>query len=159
MKMNGDGGGNGDYQAVDRITTHVKSFGNARSKVEHGDEQSVNLWNDKLVGSSSLRSFIHGPLPHDEEIRKASSIISSSREWKLDSLPFVLGSSVTAAIRGIPLSSTISDCDRVVWGMSHSAEFTLKSAYNLLSTQHLSMLGPYWRWIWKSLSPPKIQNW
>ncbi|PKI48043.1 hypothetical protein CRG98_031560 [Punica granatum] len=49
-----------------------------------GDGARVKFWEDKWVGSSTLRRQVVGPLPRGEAERLVSSAVSPERDWSLD---------------------------------------------------------------------------
>ncbi|PKI72315.1 hypothetical protein CRG98_007295 [Punica granatum] len=99
----------------------------------------VNLWNDTWFDNRPLRDCIQGPLPQAETSRTVRTIISSSRSWDFNNIPFLCPPDIRKAITSIPLSSSTNHEDRFVWGLTNNGYFSTKIPYYaLLNCPNLS---------------------
>ena len=68
-----------------------------------GDGQTICVWEDHWILGGPLRSYIHGPLLPNEELRLVSSL-RDNNNWRLEELQFPLPTQLEQLIQGIPVA-------------------------------------------------------
>lgn len=110
-----------------------------------GNGQNINLWHDRWLHNSSLRSLIHDPLPHHNHCHNSVSTIL----WNLEALPFAIPHNISQKTLNIPLPLRPQYAlDSIYWSLTTYGSFTLKSAYRSINNENISDMNH--NWIWKS---------
>ncbi|GKU90588.1 hypothetical protein SLEP1_g4569 [Rubroshorea leprosula] len=91
---------------------------------------SINFWKDYWTYSSPLCNFITGPVVMESLTMPVSHAINSSMIWDKEFLANLLPPAQVNEILSIPLSSTASVKDKIVWKYSDDGFFFIKSAFH-----------------------------
>ena len=88
----------------------------------------------------------------------ADLIDSTTHTWKPGLVRSLYPYPTCSEILSLPISKTGTGLDQLVWKYSHSGDYQVKSAYNLISKENvIHTLNP-WHMIWKVQVPVKIGN-
>lgn len=128
------------------------------------------MWKDKWTltpGSYKITTPIN-TLHEDSYVHEL--IDEDMRCWKNDVIDQVFLSHEAETIKGIPLSSMVSD-DKLVWIGNANGKFTVRSAYYLAFNLHLSSQnvqgetsngqdwqGRWWKALWGMNCPAKVKH-
>ncbi|GLT29941.1 hypothetical protein SLA2020_047710 [Shorea laevis] len=96
---------------------------------------SINFWKDCWTSSSPLTNFIIGPVIMESLTMPVSHAITSSMNWDKEFLADLLPPAQVNEILSIPLSSTASVKDKIVWKYSDNGFFSIKSAFHQILQQ------------------------
>ena len=72
-------------------------------------------------------------------------------------IPFELPENIKSEIQGTPMPIVIRGGDKLVWKLSQTGNFEMRSAY-LLATNSMEDPPFSGSWIWKAHTLPKIQD-
>jgi len=149
-----------------------RSFCSARENLEGGllwrvgNGESIKVWKDKWLPSSSTPKILSPVSGLDVEARVSSLIIPEAGVWNLPLLRSIFSPSEVELIRSIPLSP-LGNPDRLIWqGTSHGC-FSVKSAYKEEISSRTAAEGEssrrftermMWKNIWSLPGPPVLKH-
>lgn len=122
-----------------------------------GNGRDINFWFDKwvpnkgalfnvaLAGNNVIDTTLYLP-----------DFITASGAWNIDAIKDTLPSSIVHEITAIPPPMEEDGADSIGWSGTTDANFTTKSAYNLLCQSQTATQGD-WPCIWKWRGPHRIQ--
>ncbi|KAL0006038.1 hypothetical protein SO802_013599 [Lithocarpus litseifolius] len=102
------------------------------------------------------RNAIHGPIPQADLDLKVRDVLTPYGSWDWSIIPFELPENVKVEIQGTPMAIIARGGDKLIWKLSKTSNFEMRSAY-LLATNSLEDPPFNGSWIWKAHTLPKIQ--
>ena len=120
--------------------------------------ESINLWLHFWLLVGKLRNLIEGPLNRDEDQVTVNQCFDNEREWRSQSISFVIPEQILNVIKATPLSLNRNAKDSLRWAFSKDGIFSLRSAY--LLTRNLNPLNLETNpiaWVWKVETLLKVQ--
>ena len=79
-----------------------------------GDERTIRVWKDNWLPNGSLRDYIKGPLPPQEEDRRVNSLWAN-QTWSFESINLPLPPQIQELIQGIPMTRVATLDDSFLW--------------------------------------------
>lgn len=101
-----------------------------------GDGRRINFWTDRWLLKSSLQEMVIGELPAGYEQVKARELWIVGRGWDLPKiLPYVVEER-RLDLAAVVLDTVIGAKDRMSWVSTSDGNFTVSSAYRLLTQNY-----------------------
>ena len=132
-----------------------------------GNGAKVRIWGDRWLPLSSTFKAVTPCPSGGEELLVASLIDHQRGEWNLEALQQTLMAKDVESILTIALSPTLPD-DNIIWALTPSGKFTVKSAYSLAlkertgndaeESSNSTRMKEFWKFIWRLNVPNKIRN-
>ena len=120
--------------------------------------ESINLWLHFWLLVGRLRNLIEGPLNRDEDQVTVNQCFDNEREWRSQSISFVIPEQILNVIKATPLSLNRNAKDSLHWAFSKDGIFSLRSAYLLARNLNpLNLETNPIAWVWKVEALPKVR--
>ena len=124
-----------------------------------GDGQTIRVWQDHWLPNGSLRDYIEGPLPYQEEDQRINSLWDN-QTWSFDPINLPLPPSppkIQELIQGILVTRVATLEDSFLWPHNKGVCSVKSATTFLFQRQLVSWDKACWNWIWASPCPKKIQ--
>ncbi|XVF17280.1 hypothetical protein REPUB_Repub10bG0106100 [Reevesia pubescens] len=124
-----------------------------------GDGSRIRFWNDWWVGAQPLINTLSQQSSEIDVNAKVQDMLSSAGEWNIQQIRDLLPQDQVDEIRGIPLLFNLRSVDSSFWGYSKNGEFTVSSAYTVVTRSGREALAELENldWIWKLQSPERVR--
>ncbi|KAL3503653.1 hypothetical protein ACH5RR_038102 [Cinchona calisaya] len=115
---------------------------------------------DKWFGECFLRSILHGPLTHGEDLITINQVFSDNQGWNFSLISLELPLDILNSISAIPRQVYTNVENTLCWGNDISGKFNTKETYDLCLNLHgkLPPLQAPNAWIWKLKTSNKIKH-
>lgn len=124
-----------------------------------GNGRSVRLWeNNWFPTLGPLLPITIKDVPSTLCSRSTESFVMSTRQWNWTILQEFLPAHTCLIIARLPLPSRTDDRDNLVWNLSLSGVFTLKSALPIINLAGLDDPDKLWILIWRLKVPKRVKS-
>ena len=148
-----------------------KSILQAREVIQNGaiwrvgNGQLIDIWNHRWL-SETIPGLVMSPRP-DANLDKVSDLLlHNPRQWNLDLIDKVFYPWEANVIRGIYVSEDSIE-DKLIWPLTPSGDYSVKSAYQMLSSATLTSKASssssegfkgVWKGIWQIRAPNCVRH-
>ena len=148
-----------------------KSILQAREVIQNGaiwrvgNGQLIDIWNHRWL-SETLPGLVMSPRP-DANLDKVSDLLlHNPRQWNLDLIDKVFYPCEANVIKGIYVSEDNIE-DKLIWPLTPSDDYSVKSAYQMLSSATLTSKASssssegfkgVWKGIWRIRAPNRVRH-
>lgn len=124
-----------------------------------GDGKSVKFWMDKWLSGQALAEKANIALPDNYDALLASDLWSHERGWCLEHFSPYVSESTILELRSVVLGCVTGARDRISWSMSADGDFSVKSAYKLLSRNESPRpdMESFFRRVWSVKAPERVR--
>lgn len=124
--------------------------------VRIGGGRQTKFWEDCWLLRGPLQSCAGVEILDSERHLRVGDVIDENGTWILNQIQSTIPSNILFEIHGTPVAMDNNIEDKLIWKLTPSGIFSVKSAYSLLALPELHGQGD-WRWIWKCLAPEKVK--
>ena len=132
-----------------------------------GNGAKVQIWGDRWLPLSSTYKVVTPCPTVGNDSLVAALINDQRREWDSDALQSTLMPKDVESVLAIALSPTLPE-DRLIWALTSSGKFTVKSAYRLAweertnhgaeESSNATCMKKFWKFTWQLRVPNKIRS-
>ena len=132
-----------------------------------GNGAKVQIWGDRWLPLSSTYKVVTSCPTVGNDSLVATLINDQRREWDSDALQSTLMPKDVESVLAIALSPTLPE-DRLIWALTSSGKFTVKSAYRLAwkertnhgaeESSNATCMKKFWKFTWQLSVPNKIRS-
>ncbi|KAK7245383.1 hypothetical protein RIF29_40223 [Crotalaria pallida] len=127
-----------------------------------GNGKGTWFWKDRWIGDKiTLQDFTLHQRDFDNDTTLVADMTDEDRNWDFGKLQDILNNTIIDKIRIMPPPEPELGDDELAWSIEGHGNFTVKSAYGLLSNEYHTVEVIPWETVWKSKCPErwKFQLW
>lgn len=123
-----------------------------------GDGTRVRFWKDRWLKIGILEDLILNLDPTIINDFSVAQVINEDGDWSYDILEALLPQEILEHIRSTPRPLVANLSDEIFWAATPDGRFSVKSAYELISSNEIEPTSGNWDWIWKIPSLERIRT-
>ncbi|KAG7543761.1 Ribonuclease H-like superfamily [Arabidopsis thaliana x Arabidopsis arenosa] len=124
-----------------------------------GDGNHAKFWTEKWLLNKPLTEVVTGALPHGVLDLRVCEFWQNGSGWVLDRIEPYIPAQVVLQLRSVVLDNITGSRDRISWGESANGEFTVSSAYSLLTNNSNPRqdMGKLFNRVWHVIAPERVR--
>ncbi|KAG7559018.1 Reverse transcriptase zinc-binding domain [Arabidopsis thaliana x Arabidopsis arenosa] len=124
-----------------------------------GDGSTLKFWVDKWVSNRPLLESVSGEMPANYESLTAKDLWRHGSGWMLEKIVPHVSQNVRLELATIVIDSVTGAKDRISWGESQNGEFTVQSAYALITRDQALRpnMSAFYRRVWRVTAPERVR--
>lgn len=124
-----------------------------------GNGRGIRFWKDRWLAGQTLMSVVIADLPENYESITARDLWVEGRGWDFTRITPFVTEETRLELLAVVVNTATGGQDRLSWGETPTGQFTVKSAYDLISRDDAprANMGSFFCSMWRVVAPERVK--